>query len=242
MKEKSSIIISIIISVALIVSAAFISYGIRNVKSSKNTIIITGSAKRQIKSDFVKWTGYFSAYSSSLNEAYNVLKDSNNKVKKYLMSKGIEEKDIVFSSINTQVKNEILPYGMIGNKVEGYMLSQNVEIKSYNVDLITEISRESTELINQGVHFESYPPQYYYTKIAELKIDMLGLATNDAMQRAQQIAKNTNTKVGRLRAAKMGVFQITPLYSTEVSDTGIFDTSSIDKEITAVVNCEFEIK
>lgn len=40
----------------------------------------------------------------------------------------------------------------------------------------------------------------------------------------------------------MGVFQITPLYSTEVSDYGINDTTSIDKEITAVVNCEFIIK
>lgn len=149
---------------------------------------------------------------------------------------------MVFSSIFTSVKNEILPNGMIGNKIEGYTLTQNVEIKSNDVDLITKISRESTELINQGVQFESYPPQYYYTKIADLKVEMLGLATKDAMLRAEQIAKNTNVKVGKLRASRMGVFQITPPYSTEVSDAGIFDTSSIDKEITAVVNCEFNIE
>ncbi|MCX7883803.1 MAG: SIMPL domain-containing protein [Caloramator sp.] len=242
MKEKYNIIIAVIISAAIIVSSAFISSGIKNIKSGKNTITITGSAKKQIKSDFVKWTGAFSAYSPNLKEAYAILKASNERVKQYLLSKGLSEKDLVFSSILTSVKNEILPNGMVANKVEGYTLTQNVEIKSNDVDLITKISRESTELINQGVQFESYPPQYYYTKIADLKVEMLGLATKDAMLRAEQIAKNTNVKVGKLKASRMGVFQITPPYSTEVSDAGIFDTSSIDKEITAVVNCEFDIE
>ncbi|SKA75580.1 hypothetical protein SAMN05443428_10150 [Caloramator quimbayensis] len=241
MKEKYNILIAVIISAAIVVSSAFISNGIKNIKSGKNTITITGSAKKQIKSDLAKWTGAFSAYSPSLNEAYAMLKENNEKVRKYLLSKGIAEKDLVFSSIFTSVKNEILPNGMIGNKIEGYTLTQNVEIKLNDVDLVTKISRESTELINQGVQFESYPPQYYYTKIADLKVEMLGLATKDAMLRAEQIAKNTNVKVGKLRASRMGVFQITPPYSTEVSDAGIFDTSSIDKEITAVVNCEFDI-
>lgn len=93
-----------------------------------------------------------------------------------------------------------------------------------------------------GVQFESLPPQYFYTKLADLKIEMLSLATEDAVKRAEQIAKSTGTKVERLRSAYMGVFQITPLYSTEVSDYGINDTTSIDKEITAVVNCEFLIR
>ncbi|WAM34206.1 hypothetical protein OTK00_000385 [Caldicellulosiruptor morganii] len=71
---------------------------------------------------------------------------------------------------------------------------------------------------------------------------MLSLATEDAVRRAKQIAKSTGSSVERLKSASMGVFQITPLYSTEVSDYGINDTTSIDKEITAVVNCEFIIK
>ncbi|WDU83639.1 SIMPL domain-containing protein [Caloramator sp. Dgby_cultured_2] len=149
---------------------------------------------------------------------------------------------MIFSSIVTMTNYEILPNGMQSTKIESYRLSQTIEITSNDVDELTKISREATELINLGVQFESYPPQYYYTKIADLKVDMLGLATKDAMQRAEQIAKNTGIKIGKLKSAKMGVFQITAPYSTEVSDYGIFDTMSINKEITAVVNCEFEIK
>lgn len=71
---------------------------------------------------------------------------------------------------------------------------------------------------NQGVEFQSNPPQYFYTKLADMKVKMLSLATKDTMVRAEQIASNAGSKVGALRAARMGVFQITPLYSNEVSN------------------------
>jgi hypothetical protein len=69
----------------------------------------------------------------------------------------------------------------------------------------------------------------------------INIATQDAYKRAEQIAKNAKGQVGGLRGTRMGVFQITPLYSNEISDYGINDTSSLHKEITAVMNCDFEI-
>ncbi|MCS7201792.1 MAG: SIMPL domain-containing protein [Dictyoglomus sp.] len=203
---------------------------------------MTGSAKKQIRSDLVKWSGIYTVEAKTLKEAYKLLSESQKKVKDYFINKGLSEKDIIFSSISTTVIYEILPNGVTTTRVEGYRLSQKIEITSKEIDKITELSRKSTELINVGVQFESLPPQYFYTKLADLKIEMLSLATEDAVKRAEQIAKSTGTKVERLRSAYMGVFQITPLYSTEVSDYGINDTTSIDKEITAVVNCEFLIR
>jgi len=241
-KRIASIIIAVIIGISMIVSSALIANGIANIKAKQNTITVTGSAKKQIRSDLVKWSGSFSVQSQDLKDAYKQLKDSYDKVKQYLISKGLNEKDLIFSSISTITNYEPLPNGMPSSKVQSYRLVQTVEITSTDVDKITEISRQATELINMGVQFESLPPQYYYTKIADLKVDMLGLATKDAKDRAEQIAKNTGIRIGNLKSARMGVFQITPLYSTEVSDYGIYDTSSIDKEITAVVTCEFEIK
>ncbi|MHB9057155.1 MAG: SIMPL domain-containing protein, partial [Paludibacteraceae bacterium] len=110
-----------------------------------------------------------------------------------------------------------------------------------NIDKITEISRSITELINKGVPFQSNAPQYLYTKIADLKIEMLAAATKDATNRAQMIAENAGSKLGGLKSASMGVFQITRQYSNDVTDYGINDTTSLEKEITAVVNCQFNI-
>ena len=64
----------------------------------------------------------------------------------------------------------------------------------------------------------------------------------DAKERASAMLKATNNRVGKIKSVKMGVFQITPVDSNNVSDMGINDTTSIDKKITSVVNVVFEIK
>jgi hypothetical protein len=71
---------------------------------------------------------------------------------------------------------------------------------------------------------------------------MVAAATKDAKARAEAIAQSTDTEVGTVRAAKTGVFQITSRNSTDVSDYGIYDTSSVDKDITAVVSVTFSIR
>ncbi|CCJ33599.1 SIMPL domain-containing protein [Caloramator australicus] len=123
-----------------------------------------------------------------------------------------------------------------------YSASKLWNVANYNIKQGNIKPKELKPTLKENFWYKNLHSQYYYTKIADLKVDMLGLATKDAMQRAEQIAKNTGIKIGKLKSAKMGVFQITAPYSTEVSDYGIFDTMSINKEITAVVNCEFEIK
>jgi len=235
------IIVALILALGLVLSAYVAGGSIVKAKEAGNSISITGSAKKQIKADLAVWNGSFTAKAPVMTDAYTKLQDSQAKVRTYLQGKGISNKDIVFSSINTNIRYAMLPNGQNSNQVESYELYQTVEIKSKDVDKITLLSREATDLINQGVEFQSNPPQYFYTKIADLKIEMLSLATKDAMKRAEQIALNTNSRVGALRSARMGVFQITPLYSNEVSDYGINDTSSLDKEITAVMTCEFQI-
>ena len=91
------------------------------------------------------------------------------------------------------------------------------------------------------MRFQSSEPQYFYTKLSDLKIEILAEATKDARQRVEQLAINSGCKVGTLRFASMGVLQITKAYSTEVSDYGIYDISSLEKDVKAVVTCGFSI-
>lgn len=235
-------VIALIVSLGLVTSAAIVTGGYVKSKAHQSTITVTGSAKKQIKSDLIVWKGSFSAQSVGISEAYNVLKNDLVKVKKYLTDSGIDEKDIIVSPINTVINYVMLPSGQWSSNVESYRLVQEIEIRSSEVEKLTDISRESTKLINDGVKFQSLPPQYFYTKIADLKVEMLALASQDAKDRAEQIALKTGSQVKKLSSAKMGVFQITPLYSNEISDYGINDTSSVEKEIMAVVNCVFETK
>lgn len=234
------IVIAAILGGSFIAATSIATKGFVDVKGS-NSITVTGSAKKQIKSDLIVWRGNFTAQTPTMGEAYKKLSGDLEKVKAYLVSKGIKEGDMVISSINTSPITEITSNGTYTNNVIAYRMDQYIEISSSDVDGITKLSREATDLINQGVEFQSQPPQYFYTKIADLKVKMLAEATKDAKARAEQIALNTGSKIGDLQSAKMGVFQITALYSNDVVDGGYNDTSSIDKEITAVISCSFHL-
>lgn len=238
----SNSIVALIIALGLIASSAIVSNSLIEIKGAKNSIIVTGSAKQQITSDMIVWSGYFSVKSPVLVDAYKHLESDRSIVKSYLLEKGVPEDQIVFSAISTYTTNKTLPSGQWTNEIDYYNLSQTVTISSKDIEKVTAISRQITELINEGIEFQSNPPQYLYTQIADLKVTMLAEATKDAAKRAEMIAENANSRIGSLRYADMGVIQITPLYSTEISDIGMNDTSSIEKEITAVVHCEFEVK
>lgn len=241
-KSKYLVIVSVVLAIGLIASTFIATQGYNRSKTTYGIVKVTGSAKRQIKSDFAVWNGYFSVQNVSLTEAYKQIKSQQQVVKEYLIQKGVPESELSFSSISTMTNYSYNAQGYPTSDISSYRLSQNVEIRSNDVDKTASIARESTELIDRGVTFESYSPQYFYTKIADLKIDMLALASADAKNRAQTIAENAGTTIIGVKTSNMGVFQITPLYSNEISDYGINDTSSIEKEIMSVMNCEFKTK
>jgi len=244
--EKSSLIhstlwLGICLAIGIIISTVIISNTVTRVKLANQTITVKGYAEKRISSDLIVWKGVFSVRGSELVEAYKSLDHDLSLVKEYLVSKGIAENEIVVSSIRTRTIYGRDAQGRPTDQVSGYELEQQVEVRSNQVDKIAAIARESTELINKGVHFQSLEPQYFYTKLSDLKIEMLAAATKDARVRAEQLAINSGSKLGSLRSASMGVLQITKAYSTEVSDYGINDVTSLEKDIKAVVTVSFSI-
>ena len=212
------------------------------VANSRATITVTGSAKKTIRADLAVWRGSFNAQSPRIEDAYAELEASARRVRAYLVGKGFADSALVFSQVQTQPQYPRSREGIETGAPESYRLVQTVELRSRDVGRLDRLARESTELIRQGVRFESYPPEYLVTGLADLKVEMLAAATRDAKARASEMARNAGSRVGRLRSARMGVFQVTPANSTMVTDYGINDTSSIEKDITSVVSVSFEIR
>ena len=229
------------LAVALVLSSIVIAWAYTHARKSDQTITVTGSARERIKSDLVIWRAGVSYQATQLSDAYKTLSESVPRVKQYLISKGVPESEITISSISSTTLHEKDNEGNESGKITGYSLRQEVQVRSNDDDSVEKIAREATELINQGILLESGAPEYYYTKIAELKIKMLAAASKDAKERAQQVASSTGSSIGSVRSAKMGVMQITAADSNEVSDSGINDTSSLEKDITAVVNVSFSV-
>ena len=243
LRNSQIIILGICIAIATIVSSVILSSGVLKViKFTREQISVTGSATKEIRSDYIIWQGTFSLRDSNLKAADASLKSDLEKIKSYLKSKGVAETDIVISSVATTTVYKKNEKGNDTNDIQYYVLYQSVEIRSNDVEKITDVSREATELINQGIELESQAPEYFYMKLDELKIKMLAKASENAKLRAENMVKAAGNKIGLMRSARMGVFQITPATSTDISDYGMNDTTSLDKKVMAVVTVSFAIE
>lgn len=241
--EKNNYLVNtgIALAIGLVLSSTIFGWFYSKTKKGDEAITVTGSAKRRIRSDLVVWSASISAQSAQLTDAYRSLSENVPRIKQYLVGKGVAESQMTVSSITTTTLKKQDDNGNETSEITGYALRQEIEIKSTEVDKIAQIAREATELINQGILIESNTPQYYYTQIGDLKIEMLGEAAKDAKVRAEKIAASTGNAIGAVRSARMGVLQITAADSTEVSDSGIYNTATIDKDMTAVVNVSFAV-
>ncbi len=243
LRNSQIIILGLCIAVATILSSLILSQGFLKVmKFNKEVIAVTGSAQQLIRSDLIVWQAEFGRRSPDLATGYQQLKKDLERVRAYLVSKGVREEEMTVSQVFTTFLFKKDSDGRDTNEQEGFRLGQRITVKSADVDRLTAVSRESTELINEGIALSSYAPQYFYTKLDELKVEMLARASENAKQRAQSMATSTGNRIGAIRSARMGVFQITPPTSTDVSDYGQNDTSSLEKKVMAVVSVTFAIE
>ncbi|HUO07975.1 MAG TPA: SIMPL domain-containing protein [Phycisphaerae bacterium] len=242
-------------ALANVICVAILAWTYLAVKLEPKTIEVKGSAKKAIESDLITWSATITAKDADLTKAYDKLKSDADKVAAFLKDKNIPDKEITFSQISTCktfVKQEVPQPPVNGNpqpsqwidtdQVKTYTLSQSITIESQDMKRVPEVSRSITSLIKDGVEIDSGTPSYLYTKLSELKIDMLAEATKDATTRASQIVNNANGRLGRLVEAKMGVMQINPKGSSNTSAEGNNDTTSFAKEITAIVSATYELK
>jgi uncharacterized protein len=227
-----------ICSLALVVSAWMGSGAIRNLKRGDDALVVTGSAKRAIRSDYIIWRIAVSSQQPNAQAAYQELKGWTDRVKRYLKDADVPESAITLSALETSTIPEVVN-GRETGKTIAYRLNQRFEIRSNEVDRFAKLTQQVNELINEGVPLVSEPPEYLYTQLGKIRIEMVAEATKDAKARATAIAQSTGDRVGAVRSASTGVFQITPRYSTAVSDSGISDTTSLEKDITAVVSVKF---
>lgn len=230
------------ISAAIVLGVSFILCALLGANAfvkarSTDVISVTGSAYRDIVSDSAKWRVQIST-SVGLDE----LGTGNAKVKrdlaalnKFLTDKGISKAMITVAPVVVETRQD---YNQGGATV-GYTLRQDVIVEGADVEKITAVAQESNSLLSQGALVSTVALEYFYGKLGELRVALMGDAMKDAKNRADAIAESVGGSVGALREASMGVLQVTAVNSMDVSDYGTYDTSALKKRVTAVVRASF---
>ena len=235
-----------IIGLAIVIAAALVGRAYTYKFRSQDTIVVTGLGETEFSSDLIVWSGTLTAEAQNAAAGYAEIEASKAKVQQYLTAKGLPAEAVVFEFVN--VDKQFSPvYNANGNwagqRFSGYALRQRFTVESKEVEKVETISREISSLIAQGVSIEAYAPDYYYTKLDDVKMGLIETASADARTRAEKIADNAGARIGRVASARMGVFQITGANSNEeFSAGGSFNTSSRNKKARITMRIEYRIK
>jgi uncharacterized protein len=242
--SKSSKLIfwsSVVLSIAILLFGVIVSRSIKHARYADRSVTVKGFAQKKITSDWGTWSGTLTARANQMGVAYSKIEKDSARLLEFLGKAGIPKEAIEASIVSIEAKYK-RDLGVETNVIELYELRQTIKIASSDVRLIERLSKEATFLIKEGIQFQSDSPQFFYSKLDDLKIEMLGAAAKDARDRAEQIAISSKTSLSKLKSSQQGVFQITPIYSSDVSGEGVFDTTSIDKTIRAIVTSTYFVR
>jgi hypothetical protein len=224
-----------LIAVAVVIGSFAIGSGIRN-RNQNDVITVTGSAKQLITSDYAIWDFSITSQDVSAATAAKALAGWTAKTEAFLRRSGVQDGELTVYPIST---NTVTKNAGSSNEISGYQLTRSFEVRSARVDAVQGVAQASSGLLTEGVPFSAQPLQYVYTKLDQVRGPLLAAAVRDAERRAKTLLAAAGEKPGKLRGVAVSPFQITPPNSTQVSDYGAYDTSTLRKQVQAVVNVTF---
>ena len=238
-QAKGLLGLGLILALGMVGASAVVSRTVYDVRALGDTFSVTGSAREHVTSDAVKWSSSFSrtTLASELKSGYAQMKKDEVAVHAFLEGQGIPADTIVISPV---LMGDV--YKQDPNAPREFSLRQQVEVRSKDVPKITSIAKDLSPIIAQGLIFSSDYVEYTYSKLPDLRVSLLEGAVKDAQNRAEKIAGSAGKGIGPIRSATMGVVQVLPVGSTEVTDYGTYDTQSIEKEVMVTVKAVFGVK
>lgn len=248
--------LGIIVATAL-ASAAFLATGfvvvrgLTDVRNASDVINVTGTARRNITSDLAVWT--FTLESSddeNLQTAYAAFREAQPEIEAFLREQGALASEVRREPVSAgpQSYRVIEEVGGQNREVQRtrYVVSQTYRLQLRDIARLQRTVGAATpafvEVSVGGVSVQNGSVDYLYTRLADVRVKLLEEASQDAQRRAQAIARSAGNTVGAVKNARVGVFQITPRFETSVEDTGSYDTTSLEKDVTAVVEIDFVVR
>jgi hypothetical protein len=246
MKKYDIILLSLSLVIAFGLSGYLIGKSIENFRNENRTILVKGFAEREVKADLAVWNISCRTASNDLVEGAKRIEQDQKKIIDFLVAKGIGKDEIISREIrvNDRLANE---YGGYDNVNFRYVIVKVLQVRSTNVDRVQEVSRLTDELVRAGVVISqndySNNLQYYFTKLNDIKPEMLTEATQNAREAAISFASESGVKLGKLKRASQGLFTIVDRdQSLSGGDTYAASNADIMKKVRVVISVEYSIK
>lgn len=247
MNETQKSILPVVLSAAaLVIAACIIGFAYDRAHPVwPKSISVTGSAERLVDSDTVKWSITLSQTVPPTNqaEAGRQLDKDRQTFLDFLAKSGIEKEAVSIQPMSLTENYTTIDFKTGQTGLTSYAASQVMVIESSKVAEVGALAQSvSVAMAEKKINLSTQSVEYYYGKLADLKLELLTEATKNARLRGEAILAGGGGSLGPVSSADTGVFQVTAVNSADLSDYGTYDTTSPHKKVTAVVHATFDLK
>lgn len=236
----AGVTVSIVASTAL--AARSFDKRIDQIEAADQQVSVKGSARARVRSDIASWRIDVTGEASTLADAFATLESGSQRLEAFLLDKGFGEPEVGRSAIATTTHYQRDKDGRATRNVDAYTLSRSFTVTTSDVAKVARAAGDVTELLRDNIRISSRTPEYTYSGLAGVKVDIIAQASADARARAEAIANEAGARVSEVRTVRQGVMQVTRPDSTDVSSYGIYDTSTIDKDVSIVMTITFGLR
>ena len=198
---------SAILAVGLLLLGLCIRSGINSFTNSNRSVSVKGLAETEVPADKVTWSITYQSLGNDLIALYDQIKQSNQTVIAFLKEKGITSQEISLSAPDI--------YDSKGDRWNNnaniqfrYNVNSTITITSRQTDKVKALITEQGELLKKGITISSNSATYEYTGLNNIKPKMIEEATKNARAAAMKFAKDSDSKLGKIRHANQGQFSI----------------------------------
>ena len=236
-RKAITIIVSAVI-IALALGVGLTQVGTGFATRAGNGITVTGSAKTSAVADNAVWTLSVSLSSPTVGAAVKKVDSDVAALSSYLTQGGIAADALTLGAVSTYANEEYVNGNSTG-RILSYRASRDVTVRTKDVQLVSKLSQGIGTLLGTGINVNNYGPQYYISNLPELRPELMSEAMKDSKLRAESLTKAVGGSLGSLVNVKAGPIQITTPDSTMTADYGAYDTSTINKTVSATVSVTF---
>lgn len=229
-----------VVTSTVVASRAYQQRG-KHAAARSEEITVRGSARRQIVSDLAVWKIRVRGRGVQIAEAYAAVEAAAVRAAKFLEERGFSAAEVQVSATETETQYKLDADGDETHDIDGYEMDRVFTVTTGRVGEVAKASAEVTQLLQENVQVFSGSPSYLYTKLPDLRLAVAGDAAKDARARAAEVATKSGSSLGEVRQLSAGPIQVTTPNSTEVSGSGSYDTSTIEKDVSVTVLATFGI-
>ncbi|MCH8622218.1 SIMPL domain-containing protein [Undibacterium sp. TS12] len=247
-KDLSRALVILGVLLALGMSAAAFIFGMqaRHIGAGRQNISVKGLAEKNVQANYAEWKIGVQIVAPSFAEALSRLRKARPVLDDFLAKHGFDKSALKISeeAVAANMVEEELPEGRSRHVQRGYRATQSIMVTSKDLDKVTKVSRAALELEADGQPVFYSSPLFLVSNLEDIKMSLIGAATENASKRASEFAKYGGAKVGTMRSASQGAFYILPVGTEASADEygGTYDKSTIDKVARVVVTIEYNIE